>query len=242
MVMRKLLPLLLLLFAPFAWALNPALGGHNVTAVSGGSVSNITTTGVTTSASGSSFVVAAVTNNSGTTPTVSDTYSNSWGAPTSVHETNDGGYLFVWVKLGGAGGTSHTVTVTLSFGMNKVDFFEITNSVALDGAIGSGYSAASPNSTVSVTPTQANDLIAGIAFSGAGANIPITASGYTQIDQQYYATVDNTSYASYYLTNPTLSAQAPPMANGTGALSVVALAFKPGGAAAPPSALFLVVP
>jgi hypothetical protein len=243
--MRKIVALFLLFCPILSWAVNPALGGHNVTAVSGGTSGTITTTGVTTQASGSSFVVAAIALGTLTSFAVSsDTFSNSWGSPATAQETNDGGWLYVWVVNGGAGGASHTVTVTTGGGatLYKVDFFEVTNSVALDGAIGHGYSSASPNSTILVTPTQANDLIAGIAYSASGLNRPITAAGYTQIDQQFYASVDATSYASYYLLNPALSAQAPPMANGFSALAVVALAFKPASAAAPPSALFLVVP
>jgi hypothetical protein len=112
---------------------NPALGVSNLQTNGGGASLPWTTSGVTTQATGSSFVIIFVGSNG--TPTYSDSYSNTY---TPLYgnvglRVPTGSYMYAAYCLNGNGGNTHTATVgnALLLGTDLI-FIEITNSNALN--------------------------------------------------------------------------------------------------------------
>lgn len=156
--------------------------------------STATTAGVTTAASGSSFVIFLNDSGSGTR-SVSDNKSNTY---TQIGVTGSffGGAsnTSVWLKINGAGGTGHTATGTLTGGtfLEVHGPFEITG-----GALASLVEAfpatmwnddtATPFTSNSVTTANADDLLLSFTATGTSSGtetltyangfVPVTADG-----------------------------------------------------------------
>jgi hypothetical protein len=178
---RALVGLSLLLWLGVSQA-TIAIGVHNM--VSATAVATLTTTGVTTQASGSTCVGFSSTQNSFGAGTVSDSKGNSY-----IHEQIDVGTtakLNVWISQNCTGGASHTFTVTPATTQNiAVAFIEITGAAAssLDqnptATTGSSTTPASP----SATTTSANELLLAFFNANGGVTFSAPTNSFTLGDQ-----------------------------------------------------------
>lgn len=157
-----------------------ALGAH--AKVTGSGVTTLTTPGVTTQASGSSFYITI--SDTTLTTSVSDSKSNSYTQVGSDQSNSTG--LRVFQCQNGTGGASHTATVNWTSGSGDpfVCFFEVT------GAATSSYDSGSlnqgtNNDTLTVTTgtlAQAAELvIATVSTNSSGASLPV---GFTLIEEE----------------------------------------------------------
>ena len=157
---KSLLLPLLLAFAHVASAAI-AIGGNTS---GGGYGSSVTTTGITTQASGSTYYAVWISTGTFGTGAVSDSSSNTW-----VHSVNNVSFsgalrhIDVWTCQSCAGGSGHTFTFNPQNGGAYVYFFiEVTGAAtsSLDqnqNAMGSG--GGTSISTTSVTTTSASELV-----------------------------------------------------------------------------------
>lgn len=163
MKLRALLPLLLLL------ACGQALGAIALgqSAVCNNNAATCTSSGITTAASGSAFVVAVVYD--GTFTSLADNKSNTIGAGQLIYaETTTYSYsLRIYLVTNGSGGASHTWTLTTS-GSGAVGFVaaEITGAATsslLDQISIINDDGVAPLTSPSITTTQAAEMLIGVA-------------------------------------------------------------------------------
>jgi hypothetical protein len=194
---------------------NPALGYHTISASLINALTYTTTAG-TTQATGSSFFVAVATRSGASQPTFSaDTYSNSYtllSPTTGTNPENNTGdsepNIWMFKCLGGAGGASHTVTITTTAAnIAYVNFVEVTNAATVDvSAMAYDGSGANQYFINPVTPSAAGEFVLGFATSGGGTGIMATNNGaFTLLDS-----VSSTyCMASAYQANAAASSQSP---------------------------------
>jgi hypothetical protein len=173
------------IFAALAWGLLPYTA-HATIAVGASSTgfnavggATAVTTGVTTSATGSSFYVAAYYASAGGLTSLTDTFSNTYTAITAeIANTSDGGFFKVYDCVNCAGGASHVVTAHLSpTQVISMIFVEVTGAATssnLDTQNAIYGNAGSPFACP-VTSTTQPDLLLGFVFSAS----PSTSESFT---------------------------------------------------------------
>jgi len=160
-----------------------AVGAKRIDHFSG--VTTATTTGITTTASGSTFVVAVSFDHTTHIVTgISDSKSNTY---TLAGTAGDFGSVYYCSNC--TGGASHTVTITFDGAeFPIVHFLEITGAAtsSYDSAVtAKAEDAASPFTVTSGTTSQAAELLVSFIASNSGSN-PVSyseSSGFT-IQQQ----------------------------------------------------------
>lgn len=213
---------------------NPGLGQTTVSAAAIGAAT-YTTTGINTSATGSSFLLTVVQINSSTPPTFSlETYGNTYSLVSFGSGSNPGQepsnlqWCFFYVCLGGVGGAGHSIKVTSGSGnLLFVEFTEITATNLIDVSASATHVSGAGSSPLSnpVTTTVANDLVYGIGFSGASVNCTAGA-GFTQNSN---VGVAQGGFGSCYLAAASVGSNDPDMSKGgnAGGFVVATLAFNP---------------
>lgn len=139
-----------------------------------------TTSGVTTQATGSLFLIGVAWEGNSTPPTISDSKGNLYTLIGSVRQTDTayGGYSGLWYCENGTGGSSHTATATKAGAYSSVFFAEVTGSLttaALDQHNGAALDTANPITSGTITTTQADEILIGFvagACSGTTAYTP----------------------------------------------------------------------
>lgn len=216
--MKRLLPLLALLFAPLAFAVNPALGYHTISAAFINAASYTFTAG-TTQATGSSFLIIVGTRSGAAQPTFTgDTYGNTYALLTPTTGTNpeintSDSEPNIWVFVcatGCSGGASHTVTVhTTAANIGFAEFIEITNSGGVDlSVMAKDLTGTLQYFSNPLTTTTANDFVVGDAMSGGGTGIAAigpAGTGFVALEN-----VSSTYFmASDYLANASVGSHDP---------------------------------
>jgi hypothetical protein len=181
---------------------------HNGAVASGTSA---TTTGVTTQATGSVFVIGVGLNN-GRTYTVADNKSNTY-TPLAAQ--------FVWNSTGsairgyyvenGAGGAGHTATVTVSAGGATgitIFFAELLGcltSGALDGTPLQNEDTASPFTSSAYTNTQADGILLSFFIGDSGSNPATHTPGNSFVTAANCDVTDGTQFYTGCLTTRVVS-------------------------------------
>lgn len=167
------------------------------------SATSMTTPGVTSSASGSTFVITVCDPNQNIT--VSDSKSNSYtqiGTTLTVGSTK----MSMWRCENGTGGASHTATVTWNSGSadGTITFAEITGAQTSSFDVTAQIlDTASPYTVTSPTLSQADELA--ICFVGTD-NAPISygeSTGFTIYQQETNSGLYWTSAALYKIVSST---------------------------------------
>lgn len=181
-----------------------AIGAHTKVSDSG-TTSPQTTPGVTTQASGSTFVIDVIMTSSSMN-NVQDNMGNTYSLALQVNDYSTTFDLARWVCLNGVGGAGHTFTVVKAGGAGtaEVTLFatEITNCIsyaaASNGSVGV-VDGTNPidSPTLNVTSSAAV-LLAAVAGDGFGSNNTFTASGYTGLEAEPAATGNNAQGATLY--------------------------------------------
>lgn len=164
----------------------------------------VTTTGGTTQATGSTFVVVAVyrnTGGSGAAPTsVTDSKSNTYTQGSNVTYAFGFANIAIYYCINCTGGASHTATAT--WGTSTTDFFSVAfveiKSVGA-GTLGShptGVTDGTGTQTItapSITTAVANEIVVEAfgTYSSNTSTINTTGTGFTQIVSQAAATATN---------------------------------------------------
>lgn len=149
---------------------------ENIAASNGTPVS--TSGSATTSASGSSFLIALRSFGDVYT-TVTDNKSNTFTLQRKIQNTGDGDWLHIYLCSNGTGGAGHKPTLTVSSSLNVVyGLIELTGGAAsiLDAVSTGAFDSSSPFGD-SVTSTNANDLILGFYGNNAAAGTIIFTPG-----------------------------------------------------------------
>lgn len=159
----------------------PALGASVLTPSGSApaSVDPLTTGAITSTASGSSFLIYFATTSSATISTVSDSKSNSYTSQASIVETNDGTKLWVYKTENGTGGSSHTATVDLSSGgILWVALVEVTGGAtsSIIDVSATAYNFNDPHDCA-VTTTVADTLLIAAVHTSQGVGGAYTAGG-----------------------------------------------------------------
>jgi hypothetical protein len=154
--------------------------------------SGCTTSGVTTAASGSLFLVGCSCPNGATLSTPTDSKSNTYN-PVTTETDFFGRNHRVWQATNGTGGASHTFTCNCSSGATDCFVIEFTNA-ATASAIDTQNTASDSSSpyTVSGTTSNANDGLASFMWHDAssGTCSHSESSGFTVQDQITNSTTD----------------------------------------------------
>lgn len=172
-----------------------AVGQSTFVAVTG--TTPFSTTGITTSVSGSSFVVFLCW--TGNTPTLSDTINgvasgNSWTQISATLTGYAGGLAALFYCQNGNGGVNHVFTSTWLGGPEQTFILpvEITGgdlSSVLDQVSSPQWNddTSSPFTANAITPAQANELVLAftLSLSSSGTETPTFGSGFSQV--QYAA-------------------------------------------------------
>lgn len=144
------------------------------------SSSSQATTGVTTQATGSTFVVGAIWGADVTFSSISDSKSNSYtqiGSEVSNGTTSANFRCRLYYSQNGAGGASHTATVNLSSTeVITVVFLEITGGLTsgiLDQSNGVRDTSSPFSLAAGLTTTQAAELLLSL-FGGVSGSNPAT--------------------------------------------------------------------
>jgi hypothetical protein len=157
-----------------------------MSAMATGAVNTVTTGALTTSASGSIFVVCCV-GNTGGTRSVTDSKGNTYALVTNggpLTNTNSGYTVYIYACVNGTGGASHTFTFNDSAQSVPGAFaFEITGaatSSALDVDAGAGNTAGTPVNNP-VTTTVTNDLVVSFCLDERLLDTPAIGGGFTSL-------------------------------------------------------------
>jgi len=157
-----------------------AVGQTSKGSTTGGTTA--TTSAVTTATSGSTFEVAVIYDGTSFT-SIADSKSNTYtqvGTETTINGSN--AKCRRYKCEGGAGGASHTVTVTAASGIIVVLFMEVTGStVVSEGTPSQAQDNASPFTSPSITTGVADTLLTSVIFGDSGSNPASTSdsTGFT---------------------------------------------------------------
>lgn len=164
-----------------AIAVGASLGQNNLT--SGSATSSITTT-----ASGSTFVVCAVCGNGQSSISISDSKSNTYSAIGTISSTGWGGSAQLFYVENGTGGSSHTFTATYSGGGSHAIFaVEVTGGLTsgiLDQTVSWIVDSADPYvSNTTGTTAQADELALSFAATttSSGTETLTWGNGYSAV-------------------------------------------------------------
>jgi len=149
----------------------------------------ITTSAVTTAATGSTFVIYVCLPNSVVAPTVSDNKSNTYVQKRTVSYNSSSASLWLFTCENGAGGSGHTATITeASSATLEMFFVEITGSggygtldVSADGGTGGNFTASM--ATPSITTTANGDVVISF-FGGTNADLTTITDSYSNVLQK----------------------------------------------------------
>lgn len=160
---------------------------------------SIATTGVTTQAAGSTFVIGLIWGAGATFTSLVDSKSNTYTqlGVLDLDPDGSGAHTRMYYCQNGTGGASHTATLTIS-GSNSlaVMFLEITGAATASFDLGNGnQDTASPYTSPAITTTQAAELLVGF-FGGNSASNPATHAESTGFTIQ--ASAEETNGASFY--------------------------------------------
>jgi hypothetical protein len=166
-----------------------AVGGNNGVNT-GGNVASLTTTGVTTSASGSGFIIGGIAG--ATAATVSDSKSNSYTLISEVSYDFSGKFARLWYCANGTGGASHTATVSQgsTFSNMAVMFMEITTGgggLTIDQHPNGADATSSPFASPSITTTVATEIL--VSFLAGRSNSNPATHAETVLGMSLYADV-----------------------------------------------------
>lgn len=216
-----------------------AIGGH---AVANDTFDTTTTTGgVTTQASGSTFVICVQSTRAGDpihVSSITDNKGNTYTLRTSDNPGYNGDILLAaYTCVNGTGGAGHTATVLFDEqSTHNIFFIEITGAdttAPADGvaATSGGGSAGTSWAGIAVTTTNANDLILSFAGSYGFDTGTITLSantgaGWAILDSIVVGTVSRHAASSYIVKSSTGSYADTYTASTTDGFSALTLAFK----------------
>lgn len=193
-----------------------------------GSGSTATTTAGTTTASGSTFVIAVSWDQTGGTVTISDSKGNTYTGQGTAQVDGAGGYCRLYVCQNGTGGASHTATIsTTSSSYPVIHLIEITGAetASLD-QIAQGADAATPWTLTSPTLSQAAEVVICVCINNDTTSGSYASSNFTVLSSE----TDGSNYwtsAVGSLVVAATSAVTPSWTRGTGTGAGLALAtFK----------------
>jgi len=186
-------------------------------------VSNVGATGtadtVTTGAidtTGANFLVISVAVDSGATPTISDSKSNTWTALTSSALTVK---TIIYYVANPTVGTSHTFSNTASqnyCSIRAAAFSGVATTTPADQQNGATGTGASTLATGSITPSENNELvIAALGFNSDGGTISI-GSSLTITNSNAFGSGNNYGGSMAYIIQTTAEAVNPTWTRGTG--------------------------
>lgn len=147
-----------------------AVGVHASNAV--GSGTSVTTAARTSAASGSTFIIGAVCNNSEFS-SVADSKSNVYTLIGAAQTFDSAGGVRLYYCQNGTGGASHTATLNVtSSAAHTVFFVEITGGLT-SGILDQNNRAndtSSPFASPGITTTQADEILISILGGNSGSN------------------------------------------------------------------------
>lgn len=166
-----------------------AVGGNNGVNT-GGNVNSLTTTGVTTSASGSGFIIGGIASITGAT--VIDSKGNTYTPLGEVSYDFSGKFANMWYCALGTGGASHTATLSQgsNFSNMAVMFMEITTGgggLTVDKAPAGNSAGASPFVSPTITTTVATEIL--VSFLAGRSNSNPATHAETSLGMSLYADV-----------------------------------------------------
>jgi hypothetical protein len=174
-----------------------AIGQH---ATATNVATSVTTGAITTSPSGSTFVIAV--NSRQTISSVTDSFGNTY----TLKEQGAGfNYGTIYVCDGGTGGASHTATVVQAGTGDNLSVYLIevtgaTNPSFDAGATSSDTTGSSSGPGASVTTTNASDMVISLiaGYGGGGAAPTDSGAGFSVLDSNspYSADAVSTSIVS----------------------------------------------
>lgn len=163
---------------------------QGIAAATPNTTSAINTTGAT-------IIEVSLAVNNGTTPTVSDSKSNTWVALTAIAGTNETTYKFYAnCSASGKNGTSHTFSVSgaNAFCPIAVVAYAGTNLIFGSQSAGAASGSTTALSTGSVTPPTSPALITS-ALGGAAARVGLAVAGGTLAIRETQVFSGGVSYA-----------------------------------------------
>lgn len=171
--------LLLVQYLPLGPPHSPVGGGGPVPAILQTGLNTVSGTYVATlpnHASGGMSCVLAALQSGGTSPTIVNTASFSWGSPIT-NLTNDGGWLlYVWCAATSSFGSTDTVTVTSTAVGGGIIFTDISNVSSVDASQGASNAGFGTITTGTFVVTGANDMVLAITVPHGGG---VLGSGFT---------------------------------------------------------------
>lgn len=206
------------------------IGGHD--SANGGAVNTLTTPAVTTTASGSTFVIAVLWSNATSISSVADSKGNTYTqiGTTQANFGYDAACAFYRCE-NGTGGGSHTATVNFaaSTAFPSIYFVELTGvATASFDQTAQNNDNSSPFTVTTPTLSQADEIVLAICGTNSGDN-PITyaeSTGFTVIDSETNGTTAYVGHFVYKIVAAT-TAVTPSFTASSGTQSVVfAATFK----------------
>lgn len=145
-------------------------------------VTSITTSSITTQASGSTFVVGII-NDSVQVPTLTDNKGNTWVQAKTATYNGTGSHITLYTCINGTGGAGHTVTAawtSVAFGGVGFSEFLGVGAGTLDATPAVVTGTAATGLGPSITTTVANELV--VNLLGTRSTSPVatdSGSGFT---------------------------------------------------------------
>lgn len=182
------------------------------TAKGGAGTNSNTTTGITTAASGSLFVVGSIWQGGSGAPTVTDSKSNVYSQVGSIVRASSAfdAWIGVFYKAGGTGGSSHTFTVSKTSGFPSVLVMEVTGadtSTPLDQTNATGDDTSSPATSGNITTTTNDQILVGMTGAECSADTTFTANNSFTKLVELPTTADWQCCMSYRIVSSTLTTE-----------------------------------
>lgn len=208
----------------------PSIGGHASNLA--GAVTTISTSGVATTASGSTFVIVVLNDTGVTVSSVSDNKGNTYTQiGTTQQNFGYNGACSMYRCENGVGGSGHTATANFSSNASfpSIYFVELVGvTTASFDVTAQNNDNASPFTVTTPTLSQANEIVIAIVGTNSPDN-PITyaeSTGFSLIEQQTNASSSYVGYFAYKVVAAT-GAVTPSFTASNGTQSVVfAATFK----------------
>jgi len=147
--------------------------------------SSLTTSAVTTQATGSTLVAFAF---GGNIPSISDSKSNTWNTPTGGNQSFNGGFGHAVISYvqNATGGSSHTFTASSSGGGLQIMVLELIGAVTTGGydafAVSNPTGGTTTVATPSITTVAANAAVVACAGGASSTNNAPTSANGTVVD------------------------------------------------------------
>lgn len=179
--------------------------GLSEMASNSGDTSSVTTTGATSQASGSTFVIDILCQYSANI-SVSDSKGNNYGSPHIQAANYAGAFDLVrFVCLNGTGGASHAATCSNSAGNTEITMFftEITSCAAMAGDSVSAVDGSSPITSPALTVTAPSGVLLAVCSGDSfSSNHSFSGSGYTGLELEPATDGNHAQGATMYRTVP----------------------------------------